>query len=69
MPIDSKHAPYARETALCVDLAYEAMEGDIRTELEAANDASRDALIRVLERLRGRREVLADFTQLKKPAA
>lgn len=69
MPIDPKHAPYARETALCVDLAYEAMEGDIRAELEATNNTSRDALLRVLEKLRGRREVLADFTQLKKPAA
>ncbi len=61
--------PYARETALCVDLAYEAVEGDIRAELEVASDASRDALLRVLERLRDRREVLADFTPLKRTTA
>jgi len=69
LPIDAKYAAYARETAMCVDFAYEAMEGDIMAELESANDASREALLRVLKKLRARRDVMAAFTQSKDVAA
>lgn len=69
MPIDTKYAPYARETAACVDLAYEAMEDDIEAELQGATGAARDALTRILFKLRGRRKVLAEFTDLTKDNA
>jgi hypothetical protein len=69
LSLDPKYAPYARETALCVDLAYDAMEGDILAEIEKASGETREALVRLLVRLRSRRAVLTAFTRLTSPAA
>ena len=68
LPIDPKYAPYARETAMCVDFAYEAMEGDLCAELEKAEGATRLALGRLLLKLQGRREALSQFTILTNAA-
>lgn len=64
MPVDAKHAPYARETAICVDLAYDAMEADIRAEIERSGGEAMSVLTRLLNRLRERRSVLLEFTEL-----
>lgn len=69
MPIDAKHVPYAKETAICVDLAYGAMEEEIRAELQRSGGATRDALERLLRKLQGRRRVLEDFTRLTSRSA
>jgi cobalamin biosynthesis Co2+ chelatase CbiK len=63
MPIDSRHVPYAAETAMCVDLALDAMEEDICAELEEADQATSAALNRLLNKLRERRTVLDEFTK------
>lgn len=64
MSIDPKHAPFAKETAMSVDLAYVAMEEDIRAELDSAEFSSRQALQRLLEKLRDRRAVLDEFKRI-----
>jgi hypothetical protein len=64
MPVDAKHAPYARETAICVDLAYDAMEADLQSEIERASEETRAVLARLRLRLRERRNVLTEFAQL-----
>lgn len=64
MTVDSKYIGYARETALCVDLAYVAMEEDILAELDRGNGQDPAALARILRRLRERRAVLGQFTEL-----
>lgn len=64
MSINSKHAPYARETAICVDLAYSAMEEEIRAEIEQSGGPTRLTLERLLGKLRDRRKVLDEFTRL-----
>ena len=63
MPLDPKYAGYARETAMCVDLAYTAVEQDIRAELHQASGGDSAALKRVLQRMRERREVLEAFSR------
>jgi hypothetical protein len=63
MPIDAKHAPYARETAICVDLAYDAMEAELQLEIERSSAETRAALTRLLFRLRDRRSALTEFAQ------
>ena len=68
MAIEAKFAPYARETALCVDLAYSAVEEDIERELTAANDATREILLKILRRVRERRAVLEEFATLVRQA-
>lgn len=64
MTVDSKYIGYARETALCVDLAYVAMEEDILTELDRRDCQDRVALGRLLRRLQERRAALGQFTEL-----
>ncbi len=59
-----RYAPYSKETALCVDLAYHAVEDDLLAEIKAANGQARDALERLLKRLRDRRQVLEQFTKI-----
>jgi hypothetical protein len=54
---------YAKETAMCVDLAYGSIEADIRAELERPDGPSPDALQKLLEKLRARRAVLVEFTE------
>lgn len=71
MPLDPKYAGYARETAMCVDLAYTAVEQDIRAELDRAIGEECAALKRVLQRMQDRRAVLEPFTaaSLRRSAA
>ena len=64
MKSPSRYAPYSKETALCVDLAYHAMEEDLVAEIELASGPGRDALERLLKKLRDRRQVLDQFTRL-----
>ena len=47
---------------MCVELALNTVEEDIRTELEKSDRQAADALKRVLEKLRERRKVLGQFT-------
>ena len=49
------HAEHARVTAICVNLALDGVEADIRAELEQSTDQMVAALERVLDRLRQRR--------------
>ena len=49
------YAEHARVTAICVNLALDAVEEDLREELEAAIGRSADALRRVLTKLKSRR--------------
>ena len=60
------HVGYARETAMCVDLAYDSVEGDIVAELEHASGDTTEALDRVLRKLRARRAVLDQFIKPSK---
>jgi hypothetical protein len=62
--IEAKFAPYARETAMCVDLAYSAIEEDIGRELDTVSDATRDVLLKLLRKVQERRAVLEEFTPL-----
>lgn len=62
--IDAKLMGYARETALCVDLAYVAMEQDLLEEIARADDRGGDGLSRVLGRLRDRRAALTEFASI-----
>lgn len=64
MAIEAKFVPYARETAMCVDLAYSAVEDDIGRELDAATHATRVVLLKLLRRVRERRAVLEEFATL-----
>ena len=68
MATDPRHMPYARETAMCVDFAYNAMEDDIRAELDRPGGPSADALTRVLEKLHARRDALKEFTNIVRAA-
>lgn len=64
MIADNKYIGYARETALCVDLAYVAMEEDILAELDHGDCQDQAALCRLLRRLHERRAALGQFTEL-----
>ena len=64
MQIDPKYASYAKETAMSVDLAYSAMEQDIRAELAAPNESSKKALQRLLDKLLDRRAAMDEFKRI-----
>jgi hypothetical protein len=49
------YAEHARVTAICVNLALDGVEADIRDELERATEDGALALRRVLERMKQRR--------------
>ncbi len=49
------HSEHARVTAICVNLALDAVEADIRKELSQTRGETATALQRVLSRLRERR--------------
>ena len=49
------HAEHARVTAICVNLALDGVESDIRRELDQTTGEAATALRRVLERLKQRR--------------
>ena len=59
---DARYKPYARETALCVDVAYEGLEAELRLEMTRAGGETKVVLRRLLERLIERREALERFT-------
>lgn len=67
MTSDSKYTAYSRETAMCVDLAYVAMEQDINTELRRVGAQERIVLTRLLKRLHARRQVLETFVTATAP--
>lgn len=52
---DSIHEAYERAAAICVNLALDGVEGDIRKELLHAEDQSAEMLKRVLQSIRKRR--------------
>ena len=62
MTKDARYREHSRETAICVEMAINTVEDDIRSELETSSSQAADALNRVLEKLRERRKVLAKFT-------
>jgi len=64
LSLDTRYAPYAKETALCVDLAYGSMEEDIAAEIQHANGETKVVLMRLLNKLHGRRNVLNVFSAL-----
>jgi len=49
------HADHARVTAICVNLALDRVEEEIRHEIAAADDATAAVLERVLAKVRQRR--------------
>lgn len=49
------HAEHARVTAICVNLALDGVEADIRQELDGVSGEQVRALQRVLEKLKDRR--------------
>lgn len=64
MKIDPKYASYAKGTAMSVDLAYSAMEQDIRAELDARNGSCQQALERLLDKLLDRRAAMEEFKHI-----
>ena len=64
MTLEARFAPYARETALCVDFAYSAMEADVLAELDVADGSARQSLSRVLQRLQARRNAISRFSEI-----
>lgn len=56
------HAEHARVTAICVNLALDGVEADIRQELGSMLGEQTPALLRILEKLRDRRLRLDVFT-------
>jgi hypothetical protein len=55
------HAAHARVTAICVNLALDGVEADIRGEIDNISDEAATALERVLVRLRERRVADSDL--------
>lgn len=49
------HAEHARVTAICVNLALDGVEADIRSELDRMTGEGASALRRILDLLRRRR--------------
>jgi hypothetical protein len=62
--LEARYRPYAKETALCVDFAYSAMEADILAELTSANGEAQASLRRLLQRLQARRGAISEFSQI-----
>lgn len=60
---ESKYKAHSKETAICVELALNTVEADIRTELERTGGLAAEALNRILEKMRERRRVLVQFTE------
>jgi hypothetical protein len=61
---NSRYQPYSKETAICVDLALDSVEADIRHELTTAVGIEADALRRVLKKMQERRKILEQFMQV-----
>lgn len=60
-----KYAPYAQETAMCVDLALDAVEENLRAEMAGATADTAVVLERILDRVMARRSVLDRFLKPK----
>jgi hypothetical protein len=54
-PIRKNHSEHARVTAICVNLALDGVEADIRQELSLTTGETATTLARVLARIRQRR--------------
>ena len=63
MTDDSRYKVHSKETAICVEFAFDTVEEDIKAELQEAAAPTADALRRILEKMRERRKVLKQFTQ------
>jgi len=61
---NERYAPYARETAICVDFAYSSFEDDLKREIEHAQGEVRQVLVQLLARVAERRAALDQFTQI-----
>jgi hypothetical protein len=59
---NAKYKEQSRETAMCVEMALNTVEDDIRSELKTTGGQAADALKRILEKLGERRKVLVKFT-------
>ena len=66
---DTRYAPYARETAMCVDFAYNAFEDDLRVELAKADGETAKVLAALLQKISERRAVLDAFINSTSKAA
>jgi hypothetical protein len=53
--VDQPHSEYTKAAAICVNLAVDSIEGEIRKELNTAAGESAEMLRRLLERVRLRR--------------
>jgi hypothetical protein len=53
--VDQPHSEYMKAAAICVNLAVDSIEGEIRKELNTAAGESAAMLRRLLERVRLRR--------------
>ena len=64
MPIHPLAAPYARETALCVETAYDSVETDIKDALKLAKqDETKGMLDLLLKRIQRRRRLLETYME------
>lgn len=57
-----KQAEFAKATAVCVELALNSVEGDIRRELEVSTGAAAEALRRLLLKVNERQKTIEEFT-------
>lgn len=61
---DLPYKEYTKAAAICVNLAVDSIEGDIRKELTAATGDAADTLRRLLEKLKSRRISLGELDAL-----
>ena len=59
---ESRIKGYAKETAMCVDVALAAIEDEVHQELERAPELAIASLRRVLDKLRAHRDIVRCFT-------
>jgi hypothetical protein len=60
MANERSYAEHVKAAAICVDLALDGVERDIRTELDTSNDQVSEALRRLLAKLKERRSTLSN---------
>jgi hypothetical protein len=61
---DLPHAEYTKAAAICVNLAVDSIEGEIRKELRSAAGESAEVLRRLLEKVKLRRINVNALTQI-----
>jgi hypothetical protein len=64
LPIDPRYVSYTIDTAISVDVAYIAMEEDIRAELNKPDGSSHKALLGLLQKLLDRRAAIDEFKRV-----